>query len=176
MDFFTTVTTIGETINMWYQTFTDSTFFFIVKIILIFYITILLVNIILLVYLSDVKKRLRQQLTGTNIPISKKKKQKEWDLVKNRLKTGKANEYKLAILEADHLVEKALEDSGYNGDNFTERISQIPQHFSAHLESVTKAHQLRNEIIRNESVEITKEQVEDAVNIFEKFLKTLDVL
>ncbi|MCK4636057.1 MAG: hypothetical protein KAT32_04280 [Candidatus Moranbacteria bacterium] len=170
------ITTIGEKTSVWYQIFTDSTFFLVIKIILILYITILLVDIILLVYLGDVRKRLREQFKGTNIPISKKKKQKEWNLIKNRLKTGKDNEYKLAVLEADHIVEKSLEVAGYNGDNFSERLSQIPQNFFSHLDAVNEAHQLRNEIIRNDNVAITKEQAEKTVGTFESFLKTLDVL
>ncbi len=175
-DFFEIFITIGEKAGEWYQYFTDSIFFSILKIILILYVTILLVDVILLVYLSGPRKKLRAQIKGDNIPISKKKKQKEWKIIRGRLETEKDNQYKLAVLEADHVVEKSLEESGYNGDNFSERLSQIPQHFSSRIDLVSQAHQLRNEIIRNDVSMITKEQAEKAVDTFEGFLKTLDVL
>lgn len=174
--FFDIFITIWENVGEWYQAFTDTTFFFVLKIILILYVTILLVDIILLVYLSGPQKRLRAQLRGANIPISKKKKQKEWKVIKDRLSTTNENQYKLSVLEADHLVEKALEDKGYNGDNFAEKLSQVPQHFSSRLEAVNQFHKLRNEIIRNDSMIITKEQASEAVEAFEGFLKALDVL
>lgn len=174
--FFEIFVTIWEKVGEWYQYFTDSMLFSVLKVILILYVTILLVDVILLVYLSGPKKRLRAQLKGSNVPISKKKKQKEWKIIKDRLKTGKDNQYKLAVLEADHLVERALEESGYNGDNFSERLSQMPQHFSSRIGLVSQAHQLRNDIIRSDATVVTKEQVEKAVDTFEGFLKTLDVI
>lgn len=174
--FFEIFITIGENVGEWYQAFTGTTFYFVLKIILIIYVTILLVDIILLIYLSGPQKRLRAQLRGANVPISKKKKQKEWKIVKNRLNSNNENQYKLAILEADHLVEKALEDKGYNGDNFSEKISQVPQHFSSRIGLVNQSHQLRNDIIRNDGAVIAKDQAEEAVEAFEGFLKALDIL
>lgn len=167
----------SETIVSWYEIFINSTFFLILKLLLILYITILIVDIFLLIYLDGIRKRLRQQFIGTNIAIfSRKKKLKEWNLIKKRLTSEESNQYKVAILEADGLLDKFLTEAGYEGETVIDKVKSIPQHFSSNIDRVIESHNLRNEIIKNENLSVSKEDAEKNVDAMEKFLKTMDIL
>lgn len=176
-DFFSFFLNIWESIEKYYTIFTNSTFFKIIEFILILYITILIVDIILIIYLDGFRKRLRMQFKGANTPLlSKKKKQKEWNIIKKYLETGDENKYKLAIIEADSLLDKHLTEAGYKGATVVEKVSIIPKHFSANIDAVIEFHNLRNEIIKNEDLSLSKEKAEEGIDKMEKLLKTLDIL
>lgn len=158
-----------------FDTFTHSWFFFGIKIFLAFYITVLLVDIILLIYLGDVRAQLRSHMYGTSKIGEKTKGQsrRDWETIFARLDKDDEGEWKLAVLEADHLIDKAMAAQGYHGDNFVERLSQIPQHAFMMLDDVRTAHTLRNRIIREGDFDVSQEQAHNAVDVFFDFLDNL---
>lgn len=157
--------------------FFHSSFFLVIKIFLVIYSTVLIVDVILLVYLGGVTNQMRKMRRGTaNIKVHKKKDQRQWSGIMERLKSQDVKQYQAAILEGDHFVYGALELQGYSGGNFAERLSQLPVGSFRSLDAVRDVHALSNKIINDKTIVITQDQAQNALGIYERFLADLDVL
>ncbi len=169
--------TIWAAVQDGYFAFLHSRTFFVIKIFLVIYTTVLVVDVLLLAYLSDVRKQLRKLSRGVaNTKVSKKADIREWTSIMDRLNSKDEKQYRVALLQADQFVYKSLETQGYNGTNFAERISQIPPNSYSALEAARDVHTLVTQIVRDNNFRITKEQAQNALGVYEKFLHNLDVL
>lgn len=174
IDFF--IGAFGSVGEAWIS-FSGSIWFFIFKILAAIYTTVVVVDVVLLIYLGDVRKQVRAMRTGTNkIPVSKREVMKKWKFIANRLSQDDENEWKVAILEADHVVNQYLAQAGYHGENFAERLGQIPDQFFINIEAVKGAHELRNGIIRDQSTIVTQKHAEDTVDVYYDFLESLGII
>jgi hypothetical protein len=168
---------IWDFIYTFVVTILQSKTFFVFKIFMAVYTTVLIVDVILLVYLGDMRKKMRELKKGAStIKTSKKSDVMKWQKIANRLLTDDEKQYRAAILEADQFVYEILEIQGYSGGNFAERISQIPPGSFSSLETIRVVHDLSRKIVLDEKLRITKEQAQNALNVYEKFLKETDVL
>ena len=167
------ITTVYDVFN----TFLHSTTFFVVKIFLVIYTTVLVVDVILLMYLGNVRDQLRNMRMGSaNVKTTKRKEHREWKVIVDRLDSGDEKQYRAAILEADHFVYKSLNVQGYNGSTFAERVAQIPAGSFSTLDIVRDVHALSKKIIHDKHLRITKEQAKNALDVYKKFLIDLDIL
>lgn len=168
---------VGDVAREWYTAFIGSGFFVGVKIFFAIYTTILLVDIVLLVYLGDVKEQWRKQRTGSAVrKPSKKKERQVWAAILARTDGNDTDHFKAAILEADQFAYDRMDFQGYHGATFIERLSRIPAGTFSSLDAVRVAHQLSNAIVRKENVHITKEQAINTLKIYERFLRDIDVI
>ena len=71
---------------------------------------------------------------------------KKWKKTKMRLAKGWESEAKLAIIEADNLLNELLKRIGYQGENFNERLKQLDKNILANIDQVWEAHKIRNDI------------------------------
>ncbi len=164
-------------LNGFFQGFLHSTFFIVLKIFFGVYTFVLILDVILLIYLGGFRRRLRAHKYGTDgVTENRGKRRKQWKTVKNRLSEGNQDSWKLAILEAEHLVFKALDEVGYRGENFGERIVQIPENTCSSLDAVKSVHTFRNKIVHDEHMVVTQEQATQAVAIYFDFLEDLGVV
>lgn len=172
-----------ETINIFVQSkkvwlnFYGSDFFFALKIILAIYIAVLIVDIILIIVIHTPGMYLRVIKEGANIPLAHKKKmQKRWARVKERLESGNASQYKAAVLEADEIVNDVLAKIGYPGDNMGERLDNITLDQLETIDELKVAHTTRNEIVRKADFALDQKRAEELVGVYQKTLETVDFL
>lgn len=158
--------------------FYNSQFMFFVKIILGIYLAVVILDIILILILFDVPSQIRVGLKGMDVPlVTKGKMQKRWDKIKERLKTGNISQYKVAIIEADAMVDEILGGIGYKGSNMAEKLEQIElNHIDDHLEALKGAHQIRNRIVHEENFEIDERLAKAVIGVYENFLRYLEYL
>lgn len=109
--------------------------------------------------------------------VSKRKMRKRWNNILGRLESGNTSQYKVAIIEADALVEEFLKGVGYRGENMTQKLEQVGQtHLDEHRETLIEVHKLRNRIVHEADFELDQETAKDAIKVYENFLKYLDFL
>ena len=169
--------TFGTVVSEWFISFLNSWVFFAIKLFLAIYSTVLIVDVILLVYLGNVRNQLRTMRKGAStVKTTKKQDSRKWDMIMARLETGDENQYKAALLEADRFVYKALDLQGYGGENFSERLAQLPIGSFTSVDAVRDVHTLSNKIIQDKNVSVTEEQAKNALGVYEKFLKNIDYL
>ncbi len=164
-------------ISEWFFAFADSTFFLMIKFFLAIYSAVLIVDVILLIHLGNVRNQLRAMHKGdSSVKTTKRQDIRIWNAIIERLNSDDEDQYKVAILEADQFVFKALEIQGYSGDNFAERLAQLPAGSFTSIGFVRDVHTLSNKIVQNTNVSVTQEQAKNALGVYEKFLKNIDYL
>lgn len=159
-----------------FKNFLISPFFLTVKFLLAIYITVLFADMVMLVILRGFGD-IRTQLKGMNLPlVSVKKMRKKWEKIKNRLSLEQESQYKLAIIEADQIVDKIVSSMGLKGKDMIERLESSQMGKIEYSEELKKAHQFRNKIIHDESAKVSKETAKEIVGIYEEFLNQLELL
>lgn len=155
----------------------NAPFFMVIKFFLVIYITVLLVDIILLLILRGLGGDIRTAIKGMDMPtVSKSKALKKWQDIKNRLESENVSQCKAAILEADRIADDILSKVGYKGSNMAERLEQVKLGQLENIEELKKAHEIRNRIIYEKDFMIDKKTARDTIKIYENLLKELDYI
>jgi len=166
----------NQTLEFLTQTY-YSPFFTVIKFFLVVYITVLLVDIILLLILRGVGADLRTAVKGMDMPaVSKNKALKKWQSVKDRLKSENISQYKAAILEADRIADDILSKIGYKGKNMAERLEQVKPGQLENVEDLKGAHKVRNRIVYEKDFTIDKKTAGSVIEVYEDLLKELDYI
>lgn len=160
--------------------FVDSFTFSLIKFFFGIYAVVLFVDIILLLFQRSVLGDIRETFLGMNIPaelVNKKGKlRKKWDGVMARMKSGNESEYKVAVIEADNIIDDLIARMKYPGENFGERLEGINPGQIENIEEIKIAHEVRNRIIHDESFALTKEEAEKVIGYYEEFLRYFQAL
>lgn len=124
------------------------------------------------------KFRLIQDLVEivTYKPLGAKKILKQWMKIKERLDTGLESEFKLAVIEADSMLDDILKKLGYNGETLDERLKQVSLDVLPSVEKVREAHKIRNNIVHDPDYRLNLEEAEKAMSIYENALTELDAI
>ncbi|NOY35927.1 MAG: hypothetical protein GXP44_03390 [bacterium] len=97
-----------------------------------------------------------------------------WDEIKRHLDADNPVEWKMAVIEADSLMDDILKKVGYGGENLGERLKAIEPSDFDNLQNVWEAHKIRNRLVHEPGkVEFTRDDAKAAIEKYEKALKEL---
>ena len=108
--------------------------------------------------------------------VGPRKATKRWRRISRRLASGKKEEYKLAIVEADRFLDEVLTKIGYQGKTMADRLEQITQSNLSSVDSVREAHTIRNTIMHEPDYDITLDETKRVLDIYEKALREVEML
>ena len=111
----------------------------------------------------------------THRPFGVQKTFKQWGRVTKRLDKKKEAEYKMAIIEADSLLEEVLRRMGYEGETIKDLLEQIDSKTIPNIEEAWQAHKFRNNIVHDPSYELTYEQAKKIIGIYEQTFRDLQM-
>lgn len=100
----------------------------------------------------------------------------EWAAIKNRFNEGTTASIKLAVIEADKLVDHILKESGFSGEHMADRLEKLAPHGLATFERLWRAHKTRNEIVHAIGSEVPESAARRAMEDYEAFLKEVRIL
>lgn len=118
----------------------------------------------------------RINAVGRSAPHAKKRVVKAWKMVLDYLGEENPHAWKLAILQADTLLDEALRAAGTIGKNTGERLKAIDRTILPNLDEVWNAHRLRNEIAHHTELEIDRTTAERAIKTYEEAFKHLGLI
>lgn len=99
-----------------------------------------------------------------------------WEAVAARANTRTEENIRLAILEADALVDTFLKDAGYEGDHMADRLGKIRRDEVKSLERVWRAHRVRNDIAHTPGYKLSDRQAQETLTAFRDFLMEVGAL
>ena len=105
-----------------------------------------------------------------------KKLREVWEKIVKKLETEIESESKLAIIEADEMLEKVLKEMGFKGESSGERINQLTSDLVSNLDSLKEAHRVRNNIIHDQNFRLSLAEAKKLLEIYQKTLKDLEVI
>lgn len=102
--------------------------------------------------------------------------QQAWDGVLATFEKGTSENMKIAIINADKLIDTMLKDAGFGGDHMVDRLKQIPAARLSSLERLYRAHRVRNNIVHTPDFAVTTQMGRTTLEDYAAFLKELDYI
>lgn len=150
--------------------------FAVLKAFLIIYSIVMIANVVMLLMMRGVTENLKVQMYGTTRPIIKKSEAvKKWDSVERRLESDNPSHYKVAILEADHFADELLKESGFDGENMSERLANIHPGQLQSYENLSQAHAIRNRIVNEPAFTLDRAEAEEILEKYKGLLIELEL-
>lgn len=109
-------------------------------------------------------------------PYGLKKVEKQWKKIIKRLESGKEAEYKLAVIEADSMMDSILKKMGYSGKNLEDRLKQLTEASIHNLSELSDAHKIRDNIVHDPDYRLSLENAEKTLAIYEEAFKNIQAL
>ena len=152
---------------------------FVVKVAFIAVGAILLIAIIVLILRTHYYQWLFMQDFWeffTFRPFGAKKITKIWNKIVNRLSTGSESESKMAIIEADDLLDSSLKRLGFFGQTLEEKLSKLSSATVGNLDDIYAAHKVRNNIVHNPDYKLSPEEAKTAIEAYQRAFNSLQIL
>jgi hypothetical protein len=118
-------------------------------------------------------ERFRDSMTRKDYGV--KRIDSEWNKIIKRLEGATEADYKLAIIEADGMLDDVLKKLGFKGESLGDRLKTITTEVIFNLDDVWKAHNVRSCIVRDPNYQFSLEETKKTLAIYEKAFKSLDV-
>jgi hypothetical protein len=99
--------------------------------------------------------------------------QAEWLKIEALLNSAEGR--KLAIIEADKLLDRALRERGYKGDSTGERLKSAGRRLGS-INRLWAAHKLRNQLVHETGLSLSEGQARQALQSFHRGLRELGTL
>ncbi len=109
-------------------------------------------------------------------PYAIRKVSQTWAKIIKRLEKVSESETKLAIIEADDLLNEILERMGYPGETLGEKLKQLSEVILANLDEVQEAHKIRSNIVHDPTYRLSLGEARKVLEIYEKALLNLEAL
>ena len=100
---------------------------------------------------------------------------KDWKEVLKQAKSDDEAERKLAVIEADDLINKALSKLGYGEGGVLEQLDGISKELIPNLEDVKRAHRERRDITYDPNKKVSKEKAAELVSVYEEVFRDLQL-
>ena len=99
---------------------------------------------------------------------------KNWKKIQERLKTEQEPEWKLAVIEADNLLDKVLQKMGYGGESLDDRLKSLTSATLPNIDQLFEAHKVCRSINLDPDYRLTKEEAERLTAVYESSLQKLE--
>lgn len=99
-----------------------------------------------------------------------------WNGIRARLSLRREADWKLAIIEADKLMDDALLRAGYKGKDMGARLKQMTTEQLSNLNDVWKAHKMRNLLSHETGYHLSLTEAQWAVQTYEDAFKEMQLL
>jgi len=97
-----------------------------------------------------------------------------WKKILERMEKGVESEVKLAVIEAEDLLDDILKKLGYKGESFGERIKEMPRNLMPNIDDLQEAHKIHNNIIHDPNYRLNLDQAKTILEIYKKALQNLE--
>ncbi len=99
-----------------------------------------------------------------------------WEQVLKLIDSDNESDWKLAILEADKLLDEMVAGMGYVGANLGERLKVIePSDFTT-LQQAWEAHKVRNRIAHEHGMRLNKREARRVIDLFEQVFREFNFI
>jgi len=102
--------------------------------------------------------------------------QKKWKKIKKRMESLNEANWKLAVIEAEELVEKILEEMGYKGEGLKEKLKGVSEAEIKNVSDLISAYDVFINILSDPDYRLKREKAIKSFSAFEEFLKNCELL
>jgi len=99
-----------------------------------------------------------------------------WEAVMSRLESTHEADWKVAVIEADKLVDDAMASHGYAGESFGDRLMNIEPGALVSLDGLWWAHRIRNRLAHEPDFFLRYTEARQALSYYEQTLRELNLV
>ena len=101
----------------------------------------------------------------------------EWQDIIDHIDSDNDSQWKLALIDADKILDNALRDADYDGETIGDRLKRAEElgGFKS-LQDAWEAHKVRNRIAHESGFELTKREARRAIELYKTVLQDLHYL
>jgi hypothetical protein len=161
---------------LWYE-FVSSHLFLMFQFFLIFISAALFIGIVLLVRnIGALNRKTRKEIIARGIKLEQVK-SKRWEVVQKHMESDNPSEWKLAVIEADSMLEAMVKRMGYPGATLGEMMKKIERSDFTTLDDAWKAHKVRNFIAHQGSTfTLSRHQAKEVINSYERVFREFEMI
>lgn len=100
----------------------------------------------------------------------------KWIQIRNKYDSGSVDNSKVAIIQADALVDMILKNAGLEGEHMADRLMNIDRSELRSLEDIWTSHKIRNNVVHTDGFELSADLSDKAMRGYERFLKELNII
>src|SRR3989344_924876 len=142
----------------------------------IFFLLLLIFGIIFVIY-QLIKIRPGYEIVYDPNKIQQKKIAKSrWEEILERFNVGTESDMRLAVIEADSLVDDVFKKLGYPGETLGERIASVSPEELRSINDLREAHGIRNRLVHTPGYKINKDDAERSIRRYQQVLSELEVI
>ena len=95
--------------------------------------------------------------------------QTQWEIIVNHTDSNNPAEWKIAIIEADNILDNILKEVGYEGDTLADRLKVAGD--GDIIQQAWEAHKIRNAIAHEGEIELTQREAKRVIGLYENVFK-----
>jgi hypothetical protein len=99
-----------------------------------------------------------------------------WQSIEKKFALDTPESTRLAIIEADALVDTALKGMQIPGEHLADRLSNLDQNDIKSMNRVWRAHRLRNDLVHTPGFAVPPADAQRTMDDYEAFLKEMEVI
>ena len=99
-----------------------------------------------------------------------------WRSIEAKFALGTPESTRLAIIEADALVDTALKGMQIPGEHLADRLANIDQSDVKSMNRIWRAHRLRNDLVHTPGFAVSSPDAQRTMDDYEAFLKEMEVI
>ena len=104
-------------------------------------------------------------------------KNEKWEKIIKYANSGNASDWRLAIIEADVMLEKLLHNAGYAGESIGDMLKSVDKNEFLTIEDAWEAHKVRNAIAHSGGdFQLSERETRRVIALFEKVFKEFKLI
>jgi len=97
-----------------------------------------------------------------------------WQSIIQRLSSTNQNDWKLAVIEADILLDETLTNAGYHGDTLGEKLKLISKDRLPAINLAWEAHKVRNRIAHEPNLTFSAQEARKVLSYYQQVFRGLN--
>lgn len=99
-----------------------------------------------------------------------------WHSIERKFELGTPDAARIAVIEADALVDTALKAMSVEGEHLADRLSNLDPEEVTTINRVWRAHRMRNDLVHTPGFMLSPEDAKLAIDDYEAFLREIEML
>jgi len=108
--------------------------------------------------------------------LSRRRSIKAWNQIQKRLQVGDEAHMKLALIEADKILDEILKISGFRGETMAERLQKLTPAQIPNINKLWIGHKVRNRIVHEPDFTVSREDILELIEEYRKAFKGFGLL
>jgi hypothetical protein len=101
---------------------------------------------------------------------------KRWDSILQYMTSDHPNDWRIAILEADIILNEILTKSGYTGDTVADKLKQVEKSDFQTLENAWEAHKVRNKVVHDKDFLLSKREAKRIMDLYQSVFEEFEFI